>query len=482
MGIKRGAYHMIEHRTCPLRLTITDPSETPCIIELFRHFSVEGTITHEGELHGDDVLVVELLDKEGERVRHAISSKKGNRNIFTDTPLLKGYPKGMDDDWEKLKRYGFPPLLVKDPAKAEDSIHDATIKCWYDDSSFKAIIITASDVPHGLIFDDYMHFTDEKGNPYSFLKEGNYTIRVTLSTRSGEVLASTQKPILIAHHEDVAIIRFNPIAHKKRMESWCKENHIHVLVDLVPGYLEPYLGVWYYHMGILPMYLASDVTQYVHGHVHLFIYLMEKSSTSYSTELAYLEKRGDVENPLRLSVYHYDIGEAELGGRKASIMLFGKDEFLWVCRIDRVTKEAKEGCYDPKAVVESLTHKEKLTLFCGEPFAIMGVLRPWQFDKEDLELLGNNSYLWKNEIDAILYEFDDGEKRYGEQRKVGLKRAEGDSVLEFLHIFTLSHSGIYSLTLTAIDRHGRFHTGAKERLQLEVIPSRTTLPVSDALP
>lgn len=460
------------------QLSITDPSGEYPLIEEHRHFSVEGTITHTEPLAEDAVVTVEVLDQGGAVLRFARQERKDNRNLWTACPLLTGYPKGMDDDWRHLKAYGFPPLLVRDLADPQASLRDATIKCWYDDTTFKAIIITATDVEHGLLLDDHMRFTDDEGRPYTGLPKGNYTIRVSLSDRNGKRLAVTEKPIRIGTYPDVAINRFNPPEHRRRMNAWCKEHRIHVLNDLVPGYLNPYLGPWFYHMGLLPMYLASDVSQYVESHVHLFVYLLDESSTSYSTELAFLETRGVIEDPERLSVYHYDIGEAVIGdGKRGTILRFPEGQFLWIYRIDLTDSLAEENRYDVsgKSVVQAQTDKHHLAVPAGQPFAVTGVVRPWQFDPGDFTLLESNAYRWENAVETIRYRFKSGGRSWEERRTLHMERIDtkpiGNSVLEFYNLFTLPESergNMVTITATACDRKGGSHAGAEETIEILV--------------
>ena len=174
------------------------------------------------------------------------------------------------------------------------------------------MFVAATDMEHGLIFDDGMGFLGADGQPLDLLPEGNYVIEVLLRDEEGTELAIATRKIRIGSYPDVAIVRFNPPSHKARMLEWFKTKNIHVLNDLIPGYLDSYLGPWLYHKGLLPMYLAGDISQYANSVVHMFLYLLDPTSTSYSTELAFLEEQGVVENVERMHFYYYDIGEASL--------------------------------------------------------------------------------------------------------------------------------------------------------------------------
>ena len=174
------------------------------------------------------------------------------------------------------------------------------------------MFVAATDMEHGLIFDDGMGFLGADGQPLDLLPEGNYVIEVLLRDEEGTELAIATRKIRIGSYPDVAIVRFNPPSHKARMLEWFKTKNIHILNDLIPGYLDSYLGPWLYHKGLLPMYLAGDISQYANSVVHMFLYLLDPTSTSYSTELAFLEEQGAVENVERMHFYYYDIGEASL--------------------------------------------------------------------------------------------------------------------------------------------------------------------------
>ena len=102
------------------------------------------------------------------------------------------YPNNMDSDRSKFLEFGFPELMVDDINNPDLTIRKATIKCWYSDSEFKAIITNGSDIEHGCIFDDGMNFADDNNEPYSILNEGLYKIEVVLE-HNNELLAKTYK-------------------------------------------------------------------------------------------------------------------------------------------------------------------------------------------------------------------------------------------------------------------------------------------------
>lgn len=480
-----------------IRLEITDPSEEDSIVEYRRHISVQGRILYEtgsGEETGEGgpgedgswtpegriplgiSFTFLLKNEKGDVLREVGTDIKNNRNIYAYHPLLTTYPEEMDPGRRDFVAYGFPPLVVKSIASPMESLRDASIKAWFSDQEFKAMFVAATDMEHGLIFDDGMGFLGADGQPLDLLPEGNYVIEVLLRDEEGTELAIASRKIRIGSYPDVAIVRFNPPSHKARMLEWFKTKNIHVLNDLIPGYLDSYLGPWLYHKGLLPMYLAGDISQYANSVVHMFLYLLDPTSTSYSTELAFLEEQGVVENVERMHFYYYDIGEASLskvvrgnagtadaagnvvdarmvgdpgnagtadtvgdvvdagmvgdsgndGTRTAEILEFAPFDYLALTRIDLVDGQCKENVYDTTEshTVKSLVdlEKEPLEIPTGQRFAITGVVRPWQICQEDIHRLKDNTYEWWDGFSRVHYIFDDGEKTWEEDRKPGMER------------------------------------------------------------
>ena len=477
-----------------IRLEITDPSEEDSIVEYRRHISVQGRIlyetgsgeetgeggpgegtvesgpgegtgegrpgedgswTPEGRIPPGAGFTFLLKNEKGDVLREVGTDTKNNRNIYAYHPLLTTYPEEMDPGRRDFVAYGFPPLVVKSIASPMESLRDASIKAWFSDQEFKAMFVAATDMEHGLIFDDGMGFLGADGQPLDLLPEGNYVIEVLLRDEEGTELAIATRKIRIGSYPDVAIVRFNPPSHKARMLEWFKTKNIHVLNDLIPGYLDSYLGPWLYHKGLLPMYLAGDISQYANSVVHMFLYLLDPTSTSYSTELAFLEEQGVVENVERMHFYYYDIGEASLskvvrgnagtadtagdvvdagmvgdpgnvGTRTAEILEFAPFDYLALTRIDLVDGQCKENVYDTTEshTVKSLVdlEKEPLEIPTGQRFAITGVVRPWQICQEDIHRLKDNTYEWWDGFSRVHYIFDDGEKTWEEDRKPGMER------------------------------------------------------------
>lgn len=462
-------------------LQITDPAGAAPIVDYRRHFTVEGQILGNSSVPQDAVLTIRLLDDAGHAVRTVRQKKKNNCELFLNHPCFTRYPDTIDSDLSGLKRFGFPPLMVRDATHPEQSLHDATIKCFYNDEKFKAMIVAATDVAHGLALPDGMGYTDENGSPYDALPKGEYTIEITLCDCAGQMLGAVNKPITIGEQTDLAICRFNPPEHRRNMEKWCREQGISMGNDVLPGYLEPYAGQWLYHMGLLPLYRAGDVAQYLLPRVHMFLYDITEDSTSYATELSFLQSQGRVADEERFAAYYYDIGEAMIGkGRpyeqQGVVKQFAKGSCLAICRVDVVNEKAEENVFrfDEEAVQYSLTDQNDFRVPPGCVIAIAGVVRPWQMAPEDFILKPDNTYEIKNKIETLHYTFDDGEQTTSFEKRLMLERIRktsiGRSVFEFYNLFRIGkeYTGkSVFITIEGIDSHGSA-TPAKGALTLFV--------------
>ncbi len=426
-----------------LSLMITVPSDAGRVIAPGRHIKAEGCF--EGYVPSDGILTVSLEDEQGRVLRRACCSKKNSEDFLLYKDDLTGYPEAEDPGRAGLRRFGFAELMVRDKDNPQESLRDASIKAFYSDSGFKAVLVSATDKTHGLAADDGMFYVSPDGEPYDALPEGSYTVRAELRTPAGLLLASDAKSIEIAQTSDKLICRFNPAAHKRAMLQWAAEKNISAMADTIPGYLESYTGKWLYHMGLLTMYRANDLALYTSGTVHMFVYLIDDSSTSYETELGYLQSTCALAQPGRFKAYHYDTGEAllhktpcgELAGRKIE---FGSDT-LQVCRVDIVADKAREGFFDldEHEVVCSLTDVSDLQIPAGCRFAVMGVIKPVQMDPEDFRLKPDNTYVMGNGPALLEYSFRGEVSDISEIRYPGLERFDeesiGGSVFEFYNIF-----------------------------------------------
>lgn len=453
-------------------ITIDNPSGKYPLIDDRRDFDVAGRLC--GPIKEDMVLFVGLY-KDKELVRHVSQNRMNDERLWLDHPDLTSYAEELDPGKRRLLQFGFPELQVKDTDHPEESFHDATIKCFYDGRSYKALIVSASDVRHGRLLGSGVDLRDENGKPYSALEEGDYTIVVKLSDKERE-LAHAKKRIRIGKRKKAAIVRFNPLEHRRRMKEWCQKEDFAIVEDTLPGYLEPYLGTWYYHMGLLPWYRSNDVTIYEGAEVHMFVYLCDPTSTSYETELAYLQKKGNVGDPKKFIAYAYDIGEALLGKgkpyeRRGRIRRFEEDEDLRICRIDLLRGEGEENVFDlSEADIEDIFYDWKdIAVKAGSAIAVNGVVRPWQLREEDVILRGDNTYEICHEVSVIRYEIDNGEERKTQDRKLLLERIDerqiGKSVYEFRNVFRFREEDrgkCFRFRLYALNDEGRESISNKE--------------------
>lgn len=412
-------------------IKITVPSMHERIIVPHKSFRVEGTF--DGEIQDSYQLKIELLDDKNNVVRHVYSNTKNNHNIYFHPELTKYVDEDLDN--KKLKEFGFPELIVKDINKPLDSFKDATIKCFFNDSIFKAVITNET---HGYYLDDGVNFTDENNNEYKSLQEGNYKIVAKLLD-GNDVISKDEVDIKIGKLNNSLICRFNPKSHKEKVIKWADENKFSTLRDPAVGYLDSYLGEWKYHMGLLKMYRANDVVLYVNSNVHMFIYCIDETSTSYITELAYLQKHNLVND--KVNAYYYDLGEAQLLNRKANIYKFN-DECINVCRVDVVNKLAKDNYFNlnEESLINTYNIRGTRTLNIDEDInriGIYGVLKPIQFDGDNFILNKDNTYDCRQYYDKIIYTING--KEY--ERKVGLSRYDnkdiGNSVFEFYNVFDI---------------------------------------------
>lgn len=460
-------------------LLITTPSGDAPVIEYGRHFTVNGRIEHTAPLPDDAVLTVRLLDGEGRTLRYARQTRKHSDSVWAYHPALTAYAEADDPARAGMKRFGFAELMVRDTAHPAQSMRDATIKCWYSDDAFKSMLVSATDRAHGAVADDGIGLCDGDGRPYTALPRGAYTVTVTLCSRDGATLATAAQMITIGDRRDQIICRFNPLSHRARMAAWSREMGISMSEDTLPGYLEPYLGRWEYHMGLLTMYRACDLAAYDGPRIHMFVYLIDPTSTSYETELGFLQSRGIVGDPERFAAYHYDIGEAVLGSgtaneRQGRILRFADDEFLYVYRVDEVNAGARENEFrlDGSTVVASHTETDCVHVRAGADIAITGVVRPWQLDPARVTRRADNVYEFADGVCAIRYVFDDGTRTWTQQRPLLLQRIDdrpiGASVFEFYHLFHIDRAWrgrTLTVELTACDRRGA-RADARQRVRI----------------
>ena len=439
----------------PFRLRIDVPEGETGFAEFRRAVSVQGRILSSS---GEDVLLPEnvgltvlLSEADGEKrvLRNATADSK-NSEIDPLSPGLLCCPESEDPGFSALRAFGFPEAI---PPR-----YYAGNKCWFSDGRFKAVIVSATDPETGAVWEDGMSMRDGNGLPFKVLPEGEYVISAVLYDRTtNEVLGRADKPLTIGIPPVQAIFRFHPDAHREAISAWCKENGYACIHDPLPGYLDPYLGEWKQHMGFLTMYRANDIAMFADPKtsVRMFVYLIDPTSTSYETELAFLQEVGALAQPGRFQAFRYDVGEAEIPvGKeilKGKILSFEDGETVCLCRRDLTSEEAKEGEYfvDGRHLSETVpvVREKEIPLPADKSFALMGVVCPWQMDPADFLKRPDNTYEILNAPDSIEYVFRFAPSGEGEEevmtflKPVGLERFApdpvGGSVFEFYHFFRL---------------------------------------------
>jgi len=456
-------------------LTIDLPSLSPKrFVEYKRSFMVRGRIDCESTLPDDCHLSICLFDSKKNLVRK-VETKKKNGDMYLDYPSLVKYPKGMDDDLKKLKEYGFSILCVDDINKPEESLHLASRKCWYSDKYFEGIIVSGTDISSGLLFNDDLRLVKDDLSSFELLEMGEYELVVSLIGKGiNEVV---NEKLVIGKRDSQIICRFHPDNHHKRMEEWVKENNYAIIKDTLPGYLDAYLGVWYYHMGLIKTYHANDLVLYENQVIHMFIYLIDPTSTSYKAELPYVQRQHLIEKGL-FHAYYYDIGEAIVKGRKAIIKEFKDDEYMSICRIDVVNDDVVENEYriDESGIKESIFDLDNIKVNANERICIMGVVKPTQMDDEDLIFNEeDNTCLYKNFHSTIRYKFKVNNKEYVYDHQLMMERFEkesiGKSAYEFYNLFTINpkwKNCVVNVEVNCLDNNERM-TNAQQSFIMYIV-------------
>ena len=465
-------------RTDGYALRLTVPEGDVGFVEYRRSFAVRGRLS--GPPLPEKVrLSVTLSDENGTLLRHA-------ETTALNAPFDPGHDGFLcvsekeDPGHRALQAFGFPELLCgrKTPTDP-DGERDAAAKCFLTETGFKAILVSATDEQHGAVRDDGMGMTGEDGRPFDVLPEGAYRLEVSLFAEDGEeprLLARDGKAVLIGHRACQLICRFHPDEHRKRMEKWSREQGFSVISDPLPGYLDPYTGPWERHMGLLRMYRANDLALFADPRtaVVCFVYLLDRTSTSYETELAYLQSVRALEKPGRFVCYRYDIGEAELetrAGRKTGVILpFDGPSSVALCRADVLAEDAcsYENTFRldraRSRIEETVTDLKEAVLPAGRTVGVMGVIRPWQMDPEDFRENPDLTYTVGNCPAQAEYRIELGGETHVFRKPVGLERIpEGGSVYEFYHLFSIPDSlrgSEGTLSVRVIDRKGDPAPGA----------------------
>lgn len=453
--------------TFPVAITINEPIN---LVEAGLHMYVKGTFSSEIKIPSDATLRIELLNTNGEVVRYVSQSTKNSKNMWLYYPNLKYYDEEIDPKRKELMEFGWPEIMVEDVDNPEASFRNSTIKCWYSDNEYKAMFVYASDEEHGLAFNDTIGFLDENGKEYDALKEGKYIVRITLKDANGMILGKQEKEFEIGHYSNKIAVRFSPTAHMKLVMEWANKLGYKDLGSAIPGYIQPMNNHGHpYDMGIIPLNRSGNLAFYTTGKIHWFNYNITSTCSSYLIEHGVVQAMGDINDPNRFEVHHYDIGEYSINNEsgineKGKIVSFGKNNILDICRIDIVDENAQENTYflDARNVVD-VKHISDEIIIDGNKFAIMGVFAPFQLAENEIIFNStDNAYSFTNRMEKVLYYFIDEEGTTTKiERNVGLSRYSkkllGESIFEFYNLFesnAFNKNSTYNVKIFGIDTNG----------------------------
>ena len=430
-----------------ISLSIETPSDAETIIAPGRSFYVLGSIENGSNIPDNAVLTVSLTNADGTPVRNVTTSVKGNTSLYLPSNLNYYSPVTTED----VKNSGMPELISTDPVNGSD-FNNASIKCYYNDKSFYAMIAGGNDI-------DQMKWRDANGAAYPELSEGTYTITVTLEEQDTTVLAQAQKAIAIGVSENKVLARFSPNEHFDFIKNWADDNGYRVYSDPFPGYWSQ--GIF---CEILPEWRAADAAEYASGKVHCVLYNLKKSSSSYSVELGALQAQGAIDNPDRMAYYYYSNGEPSLtvGGNtvKAELEALPAGQKVAFTRAEVIAGATNENTYNPADIATETDLDTKDGITCGdtgETLAIYGVTAPIQLASEDIVDNGDNSYTLNNKITRLHYDITgDGVELEVDKPVDTLVRASGPSELEFKHDIPIDESmagKTLGVRVTAYDSH-----------------------------
>lgn len=457
-------------------------------VEYNRHFNGRGFFNkHQEPFPEDAVFYAELLDKDGRQVRHCSTNKKHDQNLFVTYPGLyySDSYRRKDPDFQVLKDFGFAELLVKDLEDPYASFRDATIKCYYDDEKFDFFFCSASDKAHGAYVDDTIGFVDEKGEPFSSIPVGPYTIHVTLTTKDGEQLAEAFHDIQILKNRNVLVGRFDPIEHMYTMMQFSADHHVFFTPDALVGFIIPYFGGYVDgeysgHLGLRSLFASQDLVKYMADEVYFFNYLMSPVSMSYTLEIPFLQSREFLKRKdCRFHAFYYEYGEPSLKGKKLPSHECKEGELMHLYRVDLVNEKAKENFFNlnEEALVEPILDRENIQIPVGATFAVTGVVNPYPRAKEEYTFHeDSNTFSFSADYKKLCYTITYGDREENEEREFLMVRYKdfpiGDSAYEFYNLFRAKpemKDKMVTLHLEAYDGKDRKVQGAEKTLKIQVI-------------
>lgn len=442
-----------EAGSSPVTLSIETPSDAETTIAPGRGFYVLGSIENGSSIPDNAVLTVLLTDTAGNTVRNTTTAVKGNTSLYLPKNLNYYSPVTAED----VKNSGMPDLISTDPVSGSD-FNNASIKCYYNDSAFYAMIPGGNDI-------DQMNWRDENGDPYAELAEGDYTITVTLKAQDTTALAQTQKDITIGVSEDKILARFSPDEHLDFVKDWAGANGYRVYSDPFPGYWSQSI-----FCEILPEWRAADAAEYAAGKVHCVLYNLKKSSSSYSVELGSLQAQGVIDNPDRMAYYYYSIGEPSLtvdgSTVNAELDALPAGQKVALTRAEMISGDTDENSYDPADTVTAADLNTKDGITCGnagDTLALYGVTAPIQLASEDIVDNGDNSFTLNNKITSLHYDITgdgvdmDVDKPVDTLTRIDSEGYSNPSELEFKHGIPIDENmagKTLGVSVTAYDAHG----------------------------
>lgn len=456
-------------------ITIKTPSDVENTIATGRHFKILGTL--EGQIPEDAILRVSLFDCNGNEVRYAQTCHKGTDSVSTEAYKGDEIEVFSEDSKFEDVSYTAPEMVVKDVEHPEDSFRDATIKCIYTDEKFYALIVSATDVEHGLAEDDQYNLLDEYGNPYDALTEGKYTVSAVMTSNSGEVLGSAERSFTIGNNRGTII---HEITNRTVIEKggndllfdWTVENDFGLLFDLLPGFFGEY-----YQMSTLPMSVGAETAEYMQGPIEVLLYNNTETSASYCLEMPrYMQLTHTVEDEELANYYVFDIGEPRIGEQTAQIVSID-DEQIHICRIDQVDGATENGIFittEEQITSSDLNAEDGWSVSPDGYFAIAGVVRPYQLQDDELVQSPTiySFYEYLNGPASLVYTFTPKEKPadiitvtkdMGIERKDTLdEKAHAKSVYEFYNVFDVAAfttDSDYIVSVQMLDRNGNAVNG-----------------------
>lgn len=428
-------------------IVIQYPSVSQTTIAQGRDFYVIGKITKELPQNAKmEVTLTEL--RTGKLLRKVYTGIKDNqRGMYVDYEGIT-----ISGDKNEFRKSCMPDL-VYDPDDVS-TFFNTWNKCYFTDSVFTCLI-------YGGTYDKDINEYDENGVLLTELPLGDYILKVAI----GDYIA--EQRITIGTIPNKILARFHPWDHRENVIAEADRMGYTMFLDPFPGYWDtmmfnPEWGVDY--IADNPRrWKRNDALEYADGKIHLYIYDTKASSTSFSVELGYMQYHKDIENPDRLEVHYYSVGDVEgpIDGIKGNFWRFtdmpkGKKGPIYLTRVDflnepitnnfETTKDdylIRESSYD----LEHLPLRTK-TSYGVYTFRILGVCRPIQTNNI-IENVENSNYTYTNNVARIEYIFvdEEGTQLYhldDEDNIVKLTRAFPDdtretSILEFAHVFRILH-------------------------------------------